>query len=64
MAKIFDNDNSGECVHVSLSHCQYKSFAINLPSQPFLGRHLGFLHLFPNGLLGGHTLFFSWAVLD
>jgi len=36
-----------------------KIFAINLPSQPFLGRHLGF-HIF--FLLGGCTFFYSWAV--
>jgi len=39
-----------------------KVFAINLPSQPFLSRHLGFHIFFHIGLLGGHTLFYSWAV--
>ena len=34
-----------------------KIFAINLPLQPFLGRHLGFHIFFHNGLLGGCTLF-------
>ena len=34
-----------------------KLFAINLPSQPFLGRHLGFYIFFHPGLFGGHTLF-------
>jgi len=42
-----------------------KNFAINLPSQPFLGRHFGFhifLSLWP---FWGCTLFFcNWAVLD
>jgi len=33
--------------------------AINLPSQPFLGRHLGIHIFFYNGLLGGHALFYS-----
>jgi len=36
-----------------------KFFAINLPSQPFLGHHLGFYILFHNGLLGDLTLFAS-----
>jgi len=34
-----------------------KIFAINLPSQPFLGHHLGFHIFFHNGLLEGCTLF-------
>jgi len=34
-----------------------KIFAINLPSQAFLGHHLGFHILFHNGLLGGCTPF-------
>ena len=34
-----------------------KMFAINLPSQQFLGHHLGFHIFFHNGLLGGRTLF-------
>ena len=34
-----------------------KIFAINLPSQPFLGRHLGFHIFFHFGLFGGCTLF-------
>jgi len=38
-----------------------ESFAISLPSQPFLGCHLGFHIFFHNDLLGGHTLFYSWA---
>jgi len=40
-----------------------KIFAINLPSQPFLGCHLVFHIFFHNDLLGGRTLlFYSWAV--
>jgi len=39
-----------------------KIFAINLPSQPFLGRHLGLHIFFHDGLLGGAHLFYSWAV--
>ena len=34
-----------------------KIFAMNLPSQPFLGRYLGFHIFFHPGLFGGHTLF-------
>ena len=34
-----------------------KMFAINLPSQPFLGRHFGFHIFFHPGIFGGHTLF-------
>jgi len=41
-----------------------KNFAISLPSQPFLGIHLGFHIFFHYGLLGPHTIFYSWAVLD
>jgi len=37
-----------------------KIFAINLPSNPFLGRHIGF----PFFLQQGRTLFYSWAVFD
>ena len=37
-------------------------FIINFPSQPFLGCHLRFHIFFHKGLLGGHTLFYSWAV--
>ena len=53
--KIFNNDNSGEIVLLppSFTRIQHqihlnvfiKIFTINLPSQPFLGRHLGF-HFF------------------
>jgi len=41
-----------------------KFFTISLPSQPFLGCHLGFHIFFHNGLLEIRTLFYSWAVLD
>jgi len=41
-----------------------KNFAISLPPQPFLGRHLGFHILFHNGLFGAAHCFYSWAVLD
>ena len=34
-----------------------KSFTINLPSQPFLGRHLGFHIFFHHSLFEGRTLF-------
>ena len=34
-----------------------KIFTINLPSQPFLGRHLGFHIFFHHSLFEGHTLF-------
>ena len=34
-----------------------KFFTINLPSQPFLGRHLGFHIFFHHSLFEGHTLF-------
>jgi len=37
-----------------------KVFAIRLPSQPFLSRHLVYFH---NILLQGCTLFYSWAIL-
>jgi len=44
-----------------------KIFAINLPSQPFLGCHLAFHIFFHNGLLGGCTLFLQlgcfWIVV-
>ena len=40
-----------------------KIFAINLPSQPFLGCHLGFHRFFHSGLFGDRTLFYSLAVL-
>jgi len=33
-----------------------KTFAINLPSQPFLGCHVGFHIFFHDGLFGGRTL--------
>jgi len=41
-----------------------KIFAISLPSQPFLDRHLGFHIFFHNGLFGAAHFFYSWAVLD
>jgi len=41
-----------------------KIFAFSLQSQPFLGRHFGFHISFHNSILGGRTLFYSWAVLD
>ena len=34
-----------------------KIFTINLPSQPFLGHHLGFHIFFHHSLFEGHTLF-------
>ena len=37
-----------------------KNFVINLPSQPFLGRHLGCHIFFHPGLFGGRTLFTAW----
>ena len=40
-----------------------KFFAINLPSQPFLGRHLGFHILFQSSFLGAALFFHSSAVL-
>jgi len=42
--------------------CNVRTFAISLPSQPFLGCHHGFHIFFYNGLLyaGLHT-FYSWA---
>jgi len=41
-----------------------KNFAISLPSQPFLGRHLGFHIFFHNGLFGAtHIFFYSWIRL-
>ena len=36
-----------------------KIFTINLPSQPFLGRHLGFHIFFHHSLFEGRTLFFT-----
>ena len=39
-------------------------FTINLPSQPFLGRHLGFHIFFHHSLSEGRTLFDSLTVLD
>ena len=36
-----------------------KIFTINLPSQPFLGRHLGFHIFFHHSLSQGRTLFFT-----
>jgi len=41
-----------------------KKIAISLPSQPFLGRHLGFHIFFHYGLFGAAPFFYSWAVLD
>ena len=41
-----------------------KSFTINLPSQSFPGRHLGFHIFFHHGLLGGRTFFYSLAGFD
>ena len=35
-------------------------FTINLPSQPFLGRHLGFHIFFHHSLSEGCTLFTAW----
>ena len=35
----------------------FKIFTINLPSQPFLGSHLGFHIFFHNSLFEGRTLF-------
>jgi len=39
-----------------------KFFAINLPSQSFLGRHLVFHFFFTMALLGAAYFFYSWAV--
>jgi len=39
-----------------------KIFAINIPPQPFLGRHLGFHIFFPIAFLGIAHFFNSWAV--
>jgi len=39
-----------------------KIFTFSLPSQPFLGLHFGFHIFFHNSSLGGHTLFYNWAV--
>ena len=36
-----------------------KFFTINLPSQPFLGHHLGFHIFFHHSLSEGRTLFFT-----
>ena len=41
-----------------------KIFTIDLPLQPFLGRHLGFHIFFHHSLFEGRTLFYSLAVLD
>ena len=38
-------------------NCRYLIFTINLPSQPFLGRHLGFYIFFHHSLFEGRTLF-------
>ena len=38
-------------------NCRYKIFAINLPSQPFLGRHLGFYIFSQWPSWGPHTFF-------
>ena len=35
----------------------HKIFTINLPSQPFLGHHLGFHIFFHHSLFEGHTFF-------
>jgi len=35
-----------------------KILAFSLPSQPFLGYHIGFHIIFHNSILGGHTLFY------
>ena len=39
-----------------------KNFAIILPSQPLLGRHLWFCNFFMLSLLAWTALFYSWAV--
>jgi len=67
--KIFNNNNSGEIVlpsplftriwHQIHLNCRYKNFAISLPSQPFLGRHLGFHIFFHYGLFGPHSFFIA-----
>jgi len=37
-------------------------FAINLPAQPFLGRHIGFHIFFTVAFFGAAHFFYSWAV--
>ena len=46
------------CLSTELSLLNF--FAISLPSQPFLGRQLGFHRFFHNGLLGATHFFYSW----
>jgi len=41
-----------------------KNFAISLPSQPFLGRQLGFHTFFTMAFLEPHPFFYNWAVFD
>ena len=41
-----------------------KIFTINLRSQPFLGRHLGFHMFFHHGLFRDSSFFYSLAVFD
>ena len=64
-SRNFNSDYSGKFVlpspHFTMIWHQIhliKIYAINLPSQPFLGCHLGFHIFFHNGLLGGRILYF------
>jgi len=62
MIKIFNSDNSGEFgaetwrqIHLNLPELSLLKNI--LPSQPFLGHHLGFHIFFHNCFFGGHTFF-------
>ena len=53
-SKNCSNDNSGDLVlngegNTNSPELSFKFFFINLPSQPFLGRHLGFHIFFHHG---------------
>ena len=63
MAVMVGNSNLGEFFAKTKRHKNspelsfIKIFTINLPSQPFLGRHLGFHIFFHHSLIEGRTAF-------
>ena len=68
--KNFNNNNSGEFGAAWSIGTKFtrivviKIFTINLPSQPFLGCHLGFHIFFHHSLFKGRTPFFTaWLFL-
>ena len=57
--KNFNNDNSDEFCAKTRRHQIHLNCHYYLPSQPFLGRHLGFHISFHHSLFEGDTLFFT-----